>query len=148
MDNKVNIKNKKARFLYVIEDKYVAGIELYGTEIKAIRMGKASLTDSYCFFIKDELWVKMHISEYDWGTYANHDPRRDRKLLLTRRELNKLQAKVNVKGFTIIPLRLFTTDKGLAKLEIATASGKQLHDKRESLKDQDAKREMDRFMKK
>ena len=145
--NNINIRNKKAWHTYEIGDKYVAGLQLYGTEIKSIRLGKVSLSDSYCFFLHNELWVRMHIAEYDWGTYANHEPRRDRKLLLNKRELKKLLAKVKVKGQAIIPLRLFITESGFAKLEIATAKGKAQHDKRNSLKEKDAKRDIDRHMK-
>lgn len=144
----MKIKNKKAYFEYYIQDKFVAGIQLTGTEIKSIREGKASLKESYCSFIGNELFVKsMHIAEYSFGTYNNHDPKRDRKLLLTKRELLKLQKKVNEKGFTIVPTQLFINDRGLAKLEVALAQGKQLHDKRESLKKKDASREIDRMAK-
>jgi SsrA-binding protein len=148
MDNKVSIKNKKATFQFEVIEKFTAGIVLTGTEIKSIRMGKASFVDTYCHFVNDELWVKgLHIAEYDWGTYNNHDPRQERKLLLNRKELNKLQRRSQEKGLTIVALRLFTNEKGLAKLEIALARGKQMHDKREDLKHKDAKREMDRMMK-
>jgi SsrA-binding protein len=148
MDNKVSIKNKKATFQFEVIEKFTAGIVLTGTEIKSIRMGKASFVDTYCHFVNDELWVKgLHIAEYDWGTYNNHDPRQERKLLLNRKELNKLQRRSQEKGLTIVALRLFTNEKGLAKLEIALSRGKQMHDKREDLKHKDAKREMDRMMK-
>ncbi len=144
MANNINIKNKKAWHEYEIIEKYVAGIQLYGTEIKAIREGKASLSDSYCMFENNELWVKMHISEYANGTYNNHEPKRDRKLLLTKRELRKLRKSYDIKGFTIVALRLFITEKGLAKLQIALARGKKLYDKRQSLKQKDQQRDIDR----
>jgi len=150
MENKNNIviKNKKATFQYEIIETFTAGIVLKGTEIKSIRMGKASFVDSYCHFIGDELWIKgLHIAEYAWGTYNNHDPKQERKLLLTRKELQKLKRRSQEKGLTIIALRLFINQRGLAKVDIALARGKQLHDKREDLKHKDARREMDRAMK-
>ena len=123
----------------------MAGIVLTGTEIKSIREGKASLADSYCTFKNGELFVLgMHIAEYALGTYNNHDPKRERKLLLTRRELNKLKTKSNEKGFTIVPTDLFINDKGLAKVNIALAKGKHFYDKRDNLKDQDNKKEIER----
>jgi len=137
----ISIKNKKAVYQYFLMDSFTAGIQLTGTEIKSIREGRASLGEAYCTFDADELFLKnAHIAEYEYGTYANHDPKRDRKLLLTRRELKKLQNKVKEKGFTIIPVQLFTNDKGLAKLEIALARGKHYYDKRETLKKSDAKK--------
>lgn len=137
------IRNKKATFDYEILEKYSAGMQLFGTEIKSIRNGKAGLTDTYCTFIKDELWVKnMHISTYFFGTYNNHDVRRDRKLLLTGRELAKLQRATRETGLTIIPLKIFINDKGLAKLEIGLAKGKKNYDKRQSLKEKEAKRDI------
>ena len=149
MDKKItniNIKNKRATFDYIISDTYTAGIVLTGTEIKSIRLSKASLVDTYCTFIKDELWVKnMHIAEYFYGSYNNHAARRDRKLLLERKELRKLRQAVKNPGFTIGPTRLFINEKGLAKLVIALARGKHEYDKRESLKERDDKREMDRI---
>ncbi len=145
----VNIKNKRANFEYEVLDKYVAGIQITGTEIKSIRNNKASLTESYCTFTDDELFVRgMHIGLYENGGFYNHSEKRDRKLLLQRRELDKLLKKVKEKGLTIIVLRLFINDKGLAKLEIALAQGKKTFDKREDLKLKDAKREMDRRLKK
>jgi SsrA-binding protein len=141
---KINIKNKKAYFNYEIIDKYEAGIELLGTEIKSIRAGKASLTDAYCKFIKNELYVLMRISEYSHGGVYNHEPNRARKLLLTKRELKKLQKKVDENGMTIVPLRLYINNRGLAKLEIALAKGKKKYDHRQSIKDRDAQREMAR----
>lgn len=148
LNSNIVVKNKKATFEFEVIEKYMAGIVLAGTEIKAIRMGKANFVDSYCQFINDELWVKgLHIAEYEWGTYNNHDPKQDRKLLLTRKELNKLKRRSQEKGLTIIALKLFVNEKGLAKVDIALARGKQLHDKRETLKRNDAKREIDRMMK-
>jgi SsrA-binding protein len=139
------IKNKKATFEYEIIESLTAGIQLAGTEIKSIRSGKANLTDSYCQFFKNELWVKnMHISEYELGTCNNHIAKRDRKLLLQKRELLKWQRKTRETGLTIIPLKLFLNEKGLAKLEIALCRGKKVYDKRESIREKDNQREMDR----
>ena len=144
----INIKNKKSSHEYEFLEKFIAGIQLTGTEIKSIKAGKASLVDSYCYFHNGELFLKgMHVSEYWWGTYNNHDPKRDRKLLLNKKELIKLDRKSQEKGLTIIAIRLFVTQKGLAKLEIALARGKQDYDKREDIKKRDHKREMDRAMK-
>jgi SsrA-binding protein len=144
----INIKNKKSSHEYEFLEKFIAGIQLTGTEIKSIRAGKASLVDSYCYFHNGELFLKgMHVSEYWWGTYNNHEPKRDRKLLLTKKELIKLQRKSAEKGLTIIAIRLFVNERGLAKLEIALARGKQDFDKREDIKKRDHKREMDRAMK-
>jgi SsrA-binding protein len=144
----INIKNKKSSFEYEFLEKFIAGIQLTGTEIKSIKAGKASLVDSYCYFHHGELFLKgMHVSEYWWGTYNNHDPKRDRKLLLNKKELIKLDRKSQEKGLTIIAIRLFVTERGLAKLEIALAKGKQDFDKREDIKKRDHKREMDRAMK-
>ena len=146
--NDIVIKNKRATFDYELIDKYQAGIVLVGTEIKSIRLGKASLVDTFCYFNDGELWVKgMNISEYFYGTYNNHLPRRDRKLLLNKRELAKLRRQTKETGFTIVPTKLFLNEKGLAKLEIAVAKGKKEYDKRESLKEKDDKRQMDRAMK-
>lgn len=136
------IKNKRATFDYEITERYTAGIQLYGTEIKSIRDGKAALTDTYCTFIKDELWVKnMHIATYFFGTYNNHEVRRDRKLLLTKRELRKLSRATKETGFTIVPTKLFINAKGLAKLEIGLARGKKNYDKRHALKEKEARKE-------
>ena len=144
--NNINIKNKRATFDYIITDTYTAGIVLTGTEIKSIRLQRASLVDTYCTFIADELWVKnMHVAEYFYGSYNNHSARRDRKLLLDRKELRKLRQAVKNPGFTIVPTRLFINEKGLAKLAIALARGKHEYDKRESIKERDDKREMDRI---
>ena len=147
MSTNIEIKNRKASHLYILTDEFTAGIQLYGTEIKSIRQGKASLSDSYCVFDGEELFVKMHIAEYSHGGYTNHLPKRERKLLLTRRELKKLRRKTEVKGHTIIPTRLFINEKGYAKLEIALAKGKRFYDKRQDLKTKDTKREIDRMMK-
>lgn len=145
MASTVYIKNKKAFYQYFIQDRFTAGIVLTGTEIKSIRAGKATLAESYCQFKDDELYVfGMHISEYKYGTYNNHDPKRIRKLLLNKRELKKIFQSLTEKGLTIVPIALFINDKGLAKLEIAIAKGKKLYDKRETLKAKDTKREIDR----
>ena len=142
----VNIRNKRATFDYEILEEYIAGIVLVGTEIKALRLGKASLVDSYCYFERGELWIRnVNITEYTWGTCNNHVPKRDRKLLLQRGELRKLRQAVKNPGFTIVPTRLFINEKGLAKLAIALARGKHEYDKRESIKERDDKREMDRI---
>lgn len=142
----VNIKNKRATFDYLITDTYTAGIVLTGTEIKSIRLQRASLVDTYCTFIADELWVKnMHIAEYFYGSYNNHVARRDRKLLLEKKELRKLQQTVKNPGFTIVPIRLFINERGLAKLVIGLARGKHEYDKRQSIKERDDKREIDRI---
>lgn len=144
----INIKNKRATFDYEVIDTFIAGIVLTGTEIKSIRLGKASLVDTFCFFTRGELWVKnMHVAEYFYGTYNNHSARRDRKLLLNRKELRKLERATKETGFTIVPLRLFINEKGLAKLVIALAKGKKEYDKRDSLKEKDDRREMDRMFK-
>ena len=143
----VDIKNKKASFEYFLIDEYVAGLVLTGTEIKSIRDGKANLTDAYCTFIGNELFVRqMHVSEYRFGSYLNHPAKRDRKLLLTRRELRKLQARTKEKGYTIVPVLLFVDNRGYAKLKIALARGKKFFDKRQTIKDKDTKRDMQREM--
>ena len=148
LQNNVVIKNKKASFDYEFIETFVAGIVLTGTEIKSLRLGKASLVDSYCVVIRNELWVKnMYIAEYFYGTYNNHDARKDRKLLLNRKELNKIDQLSKNTGFTVIPTKLFINEKGLAKLVIAVAKGKKAYDKRQSLKEKDDKREMSRMMK-
>lgn len=149
MQKNINIQNKKARFQYEILDKYTAGIVLTGTEIKSIRNSKASIAESFCEFNADgELFViNMTIEEYLYGTYYNHKPKAERKLLLNKKELQKLEKEVNLKGNAIIPLRLFINDKGYAKLEIALAKGKKLFDKRETIKDRDNKRNLDRIKK-
>jgi SsrA-binding protein len=146
MDNRINIKNKKAYFDYELIEKLVAGMQLSGTEIKSIRQGRASLADSYCLFKENELWVRnMRISTYDQGSYNNHDPHRDRKLLLNRKELNKLEKQTREKGLTIIALRVFISENGYAKLEIALARGRKKYDKREAIKQKDLKRDLDRL---
>ncbi len=144
----ISIKNRKATYEYELIERFVAGIMLVGTEIKSIRNGKANLTDSYCQFINGALYVKnLHIAEYEMGTCNNHIAKRDRKLLLNKKELLKLDKKVKESGLTIIVTKLFVNSKGLAKLEIALARGKKTYDKRESLKLKDSKREMDRMRK-
>ena len=143
----INIKNRRATFDYEVLERYTAGIQLFGTEIKSIRESKASLVDTYCQFVGKELWVKqMHIAEYRLGTYSNHEAKRDRKLLLTRKELNKLNKQVKDTGKTIIPLRLYINEKGFDKLEIALCQGKHTYDKRQALRAADDKREMQRVM--
>jgi SsrA-binding protein len=145
MANTVNIKNKKAAFEYFLLEKFIAGIQLTGTEIKSIRESKASIAEAYCLFIDGELFIRnMNISEYTYGTYNNHEPKRDRKLLLTKRELRKLNNYLKQQGTTVVPTLLFMNEKGLAKLEIALAKGKKLYDKRETIKGKDIQREMDR----
>src|ERR1700748_1152586 len=142
------IKNRAAYHEYFIEDKYDAGMVLSGTEVKSIRDGKVNFVDSFCAFFKGELWVRnMHIAEYRFGTTNNHIAVHDRKLLLNRRELRKLENKLKDKGYTIIPLRIFLSEKGLFKMEIGPARGKTLYDKRETIKDRDTQREMKRFLK-
>lgn len=144
----INIKNKRATFDYELLETYTAGIVLTGTEIKSIRQGKASLVDTFCVFEKSGLWVRnMNISEYFYGSYNNHSIRRERKLLLSKKELKKIQKLSEEKGNTIIPIRLFINDRGLAKLNIAVGRGKKQYDKRQSLKEKDDKRTMDRAMK-
>lgn len=144
-NSKINIKNKKASFEYEFIDSFTAGIVLTGTEIKSIRAGKATLADSYCYFVNQELYVKnMHIADYWWGSFNNHDPRRDRKLLLTKRELKKLFRGSREKGLTIVATRLFLSEKGLAKLNISLAKGKREYDKRHTIKEKDMRREADR----
>jgi SsrA-binding protein len=145
-ENKINIKNKKAYFDFEILEKVIAGMELTGTEIKSIRSGKASLVDSYCYFKNNELWVKgMRISEYEQGSYNNHEPYRDRRLLLNRSELNRYEKRVREKSLTMVTLRLFINEDNLAKLEIALARGKKEYDKRELIRQKDLKREMERM---
>lgn len=147
--NHINIKNKRATFDFEILDKYVAGIVLTGTEIKSIRAGKASLTDSFCFETNGEVWIKnMYIAEYFYGSYNNHNTRRDRKLLLNKKEIQKLQKTGKETGFSIIPLRVFINDRGLAKVEIAVGRGKKMYDKRQSIKEREDKRNMARMFKK
>ena len=145
---KIIIKNKKAFHDYEFLEKFIAGIKLAGTEIKSIRLGKATISDSYCFFNNGELYIRgMHIAEYWWGNLNNHDPLRERKLLLTARELKKISRKVKETGLTIIVIKVFINDRGLAKAEIAISRGKREYDKRQTLKNKDAAREMDRMRK-
>ena len=135
MQNNPEIKNRSAFHEYFIDNKYVAGIILTGTEVKSLRTGKASFNDSYCIIHKGEMWIKsMHIAEYSHGTVNNHDPVRDRKLLLEKREIRKIESKLKEKGYTLVPLRLFFNEKNLVKVEIGLAKGKKLHDKRETIK--------------
>ncbi|MEO6166426.1 MAG: SsrA-binding protein SmpB [Chitinophagales bacterium] len=145
MNDSINIRNKKAYFEFEFIDKFIAGIQLTGTEIKSIRQGKVNMNDGWCYFQKNELWIKnLNISTYDRGTHYNHEPLRPRKLLLNKKELKKLQDKIKEKGLTVIPLRLFINDRGFAKLEIALSKGKKIHDKRDTIKEREAKREMGR----
>ena len=144
----MEIKNRQAFFEYFIDDRYTAGIMLRGTEVKSLRAGKASFNDSYCIFQQGELWIRsFHIAEYSHGTVNNHDPIRERKLLLNRRELKKLEASIKEKGYTIIPLRLFMNEKNLVKLEIGIGKGKKLHDKRDTIRQRDTDREIKRYIK-
>lgn len=147
--SKVNIKNKRAYFDYEIGDTYTAGMVLTGTEIKSIREGKASLADTYCLVEKGEVWVKgMNISEYFYGSYNNHVARRDRKLLLSKKEIAKIEKAIADPGYTLIPLKIFINDRGYAKLLIGVARGKKQYDKRQSIKEREDKRMLDRMMKK
>lgn len=142
------LKNRQAFHEYFIDAKYVAGMMLLGTEVKSLRAGRASFNDSYCLVHQGEIWLKsLHIAEYSHGTTNNHDPLRDRKLLLEKREIRKIEAKLKEKGYTIVPLRIFFTEKNLAKIEIGLAKGKKLYDKRESIKQKDVEREMRRIVK-
>ena len=143
-----DIKNRSAYHDYFIDDKYDAGMVLLGTEVKSLRDGRASFNDSYCIFDKGELWLKsLHISEYSHGTTNNHDPLRDRKLLLKKRELAKLEARIKEKGYTIIPLRIFFNERRLIKVEIGLGKGKKQYDKRETIKQRDNDRELKRYIK-
>lgn len=147
MSDNINIKNKRAYYEYHILEKYVAGIQLLGTEIKSLRDGKASIAEAYCYIKGHELFIKsMHIAEYDPASYNNHEPLRERKLLLNRIELKKLEKKLKNQGLTVVPLKIFINDRGLAKVEIALVQGKKLHDKRHSIKEKDMKRDADRKM--
>lgn len=144
----VYIKNKPATFEYAIDDKLTAGIVLTGSEIKSVRAGKVSFNDSYCFFHKGELWIKsLHIAEYVNAGYAGHDPTRERKLLLNKRELNKWEQKLKTKGYTIVPLSMYINENGFAKLDIGLGKGKKQHDKRETIKKRDVDREIKRYLK-
>ncbi len=144
--NDINIRNRQAGFEYELLDKYVAGMVLTGTEIKSIREGKVNLQDGYCYFSHGEVFVKgINITPYAQGTHYNHDATRERKLLLKRSEIKKMEGKIEERGLTLVPTRLFINERGLAKLEIAVARGKKMHDKRDSIKDRDAKRELHRL---
>ncbi|WP_140937568.1 SsrA-binding protein SmpB [Sphingobacterium lumbrici] len=148
ISSQINIKNKRASFEYHLLDRYVAGIRLLGTEIKSIREGKANINDSFCAFFEDGLYIRnMHIAEYSFGSFYNHESKRDRQLLLNKKELKKIKAKGEEKGFTIVPLRIFINERGFAKVEIAVAQGKKDFDKRDTIKERDSKRELDRVMK-
>lgn len=147
--NEVNIKNKRARFEYALDEEFTAGIVLSGTEIKSIRNGKASILEAYCVVDNSQVFIRnMHVSPYENGSFYNHLARSDRKLLLNKKEIKRLEKWVKIKGNTIVPLRLFLSEKGWLKVEIATGVGKKLHDKRQDLKEKDDKRDMDRAMKK
>ena len=144
----MEIKNRSAFHEYFFDNQYVAGVVLTGTEVKSLREGKASFNDSYCIIHKGEMWLKsLHIAEYSHGTTNNHDPIRDRKLLLQKREISKIEGKLKEKGYTLIPLRIFFNEKNLIKVEIGLGKGKKLHDKRETIKKRDVEREMKRFIK-
>jgi SsrA-binding protein len=144
----MEIKNRSAYHGYFIDTKYEAGIALLGTEIKSARAGKVSFNDSYCIIHKGEVWVKsMHIAEYSHGNINNHEPMRDRKLLLQKREIKRIESKLKEKGYTLVPLRIYFNEKALAKIEIGLAKGKKLHDKRETIKQKDIEREMKRYLK-
>lgn len=146
--SRINIRNKRAEHDFAIIDKYTAGIVLTGTEIKSIRMGKASLVDTFCYIHRGEMWMKnAYIAEYDWGSYNNHATRRDRKLLLNRKEILALQDETKAPGFTIVPLRMFINEKGYAKVVIGLCRGKKEFDKRDALKEKQDRREMARAMK-
>jgi SsrA-binding protein len=141
------ISNRSATYHFAIEQRFVAGMVLLGTEIKSIRAGRASFNESYCLFQDGELFIRgLHIAEYSHGTANNHKPLRERKLLLTKRELHKIESKIKEKGFTLVPLRIFVAENGYAKIEIALAKGKKLHDKRDSIKAKDAERDMQRSL--
>ena len=147
--NQITIKNKRASFDYELLETFTAGIVLTGTEIKSIRLGKASLVDTFAIVERGEVWVKnMYVAEYAFGTYNNHAPRRDRKLLLNRKEIRRLQTATKDRGFTIVPTRLYINERGLAKLTLAIARGKKEYDKRQSIRERDDRREMDRMFKK
>ena len=148
MEQNIYIKNKKAYFEYHILDKYIAGIKLLGTEIKSIREGKANINDAFCTFINGQLYVRnLHIAEYSYGSFYNHEAKRDRILLLNKKELKKLQTRGEEKGLTIVPLALFISERGFAKLEIGLAQGKKTFDKRETMKERDSKIELSRVLK-
>ena len=148
-DISISISNRKARFEYELLEVFTSGIQLQGTEIKSLRAGNANLAEAYCYVQQSEVWVTgMYIAEYQYGSYMNHDPKRLRKLLLNKKEINKISSALQNVGITIVPLKLYITNKGWAKIDIALAKGKKLHDKREDLKQKDDKRQMDRALKK
>jgi SsrA-binding protein len=148
MENRINIKNKKAYFDYELLEKFIAGMVLKGTEIKSVRMGKVSIVDAYCMIHEGEIFVKgLQIAEYVYGTHYNHEPFRERKLLLEKSDIRRIARKTKESGYTIIPLRIFISEKGYAKIEIALARGKKQYDKRESIKEKDTKRQLDRLQK-
>jgi SsrA-binding protein len=145
LHSQMELSNRKAYHEFFFEAKYIAGLVLAGTEIKSLRAGKASFNDSYCYFDKGELYVKsLHIYEYSFGTYNNHEPMQERKLLLNKRELRKLEAKTKEKGYSIIPLKIFLTEKGFFKMEIGLGKGKKIYDKRETIKERDTDRDIKR----
>ena len=148
-DVSISIFNRKARFEYELLEVFTAGIQLQGTEIKSLRVGNANLAEAYCYVQQSEVWITgMYIAEYQYGSYMNHEPKRLRKLLLNKKEINKISSALQNVGITLVPLKLYISDKGWAKIEIALAKGKKLHDKREDLKQKDDKRQMDRALKK
>ena len=141
------IRNRQAYYDFFIEDKYDAGMVLTGTEVKSLRAGRASFNDSYCYFHRGEMWVKsLHIAEYSHGTSSNHDPLRERKLLLNKKELRKIESKIKEKGITVVPLRIFFSEKGIAKMELGLGKGKKIFDKRDTIKQRDNEREMKKFI--
>jgi len=145
IEKNIEIKNRRASFEYFFLEKFSAGVMLMGTEIKSIRQGKVNLTDAYCLFLNEELYIRqMNISKYNEGTHYNHEPLRDRKLLLTKKEIKKLQNKLKDQGLTIVPTRMYISDRGFAKIDIALAKGKKLYDKRDTIKEKDVKRSMER----
>lgn len=147
-EQQISIKNRKASFEYSFLEKFIAGIQLKGSEIKSLRLGKANISDAYCVIERNELWVRnMQIEEYAQASYNNHKPKRDRKLLLNKSELKKIEGKLSDKGIAVVPITLFINEKGLAKLEIALAKGKKIHDKREDIKKRDIQREIGRMIK-
>jgi len=147
-DISISISNRKARFEYELLEVFTAGIQLLGTEIKSLRAGNANLAEAYCYVQQSEVWITgMYIAEYQYGSYMNHEPKRLRKLLLNKKEINKISSALQNVGITIVPLKLYITEKGWAKIDIALAKGKKLHDKREDLKQKDDKRQMDRALK-
>jgi SsrA-binding protein len=141
------IRNRQAYYDYFIDEKYDAGMVLTGTEVKSLRAGRASFNDSYCYFHRGEMWIKsLHIAEYSHGTSSNHDPLRERKLLLNKKELRKIESKIKEKGVTVVPLRIYFSEKGIAKIELGLGKGKKLYDKRETIKQRDTQREMKKFI--